>query len=115
MTHARVFRKLCGGGRYVDVACLGALMMSFTFKSIGACVVAGVLVVACTSTPKEAGAVSGYDHQNRHRTAPLLPPGTMCTEIYTEGERYAAACQKAGFTSYRIQCHEYLCSAKLGK
>lgn len=74
-----------------------------------------LLVMACTSTPEDPQQVSGYDRKHQFRSAKLLPPGTMCTEIFTEGEQYAADCQKAGFESHRIECHEYLCSGNLSR
>lgn len=76
---------------------------------------AGIWGAGCTSVPQGSQKVSGYDLRHQFQTATLLAPGTMCTEIFTEGEQYAADCQKAGFESFRIECHAYLCSGNLAR
>lgn len=89
--------------------------MTFILKWTRPMVVLLPLVAACTSTPEGPGKVSGYYRKHQFRDSHLLPPDTMCTEIFTEGEQYAADCQKAGFESFRIECHEYLCSGNLSR
>ena|SRR5690554_5637136 len=56
---------------------------------------------------------SGFNIQGRPETCAPMVENKICTEIFTEEDRYAATCRSLGHEALQCDCHKFLCSEKI--
>ena len=66
---------------------------------------------SCTQPPVKDGHFRGKDHLGE--TKECVPMGQrICTEIFTQADKFAMACREAGNKAIQCDCHKWICITK---
>lgn len=67
---------------------------------------------SCVQTPV-SNEKKGYNIAGNPASCEPMAGDKICTEIFTEEDRFALECRKQGHEAIQCDCHQFLCSEKI--